>query len=57
MAALSKSDWNGKVQNPPPFDYLTSNLVSEAAIQSRAWRTVRRILENSVENTYDSAAF
>ena len=40
-----------------PFDYLTSNLVSEAAIQSRARRTVRRILENSVEKTYDSADF
>ena len=57
MAALSKSDWNSKCQNPPPFDYVTSNLVSEAAIQSRARRTVRRILENSVEKTYDSADF
>ena len=57
MAALSKSDLNGKCQNPPPFDYLTSNLVSEATIQSRAQRTVRRILENSVEKTYDSADF
>ena len=51
MAALSKSDSNGKCQNPPP------NLVSEATIQSRAQRTVRRILENSVEKTYDSADF
>ena len=57
MAALSKSDWNGKCQNPPPFNYLTSNLVSEAAIQGRAPRTVQRILENSVEKTYDSADF
>ena len=57
MAALSKSDWNGKGQNPPPFDYLTSNLFSEAAIPSRARRTVRRIMENSVEKTYDSAEF
>ena len=46
-----------KCQNPLPFDYVTSNLVSEAAIQSRARRTVQRILENSVEKTYDSADF
>ena len=37
---------------------VTENLVSEVAIQSRAWRQLfGEFLKNSVENTYDSAEF
>ena len=57
MAAPRKSDWNGKGQNPSPYDYLIYNLVPEAAIQSRSRRAFPWILENSVENTYDSPQF
>ena len=57
MAAPRKSDLNGKSQNLPPYDYLIYNLVPEAAIQSRSRRAFPWILENSVENTYDSPQF